>query len=973
MSVTKPRLKKTVLAAVALVVLGAGTAAAVLARSGRDVTTTSAEAYELYQKGLEDERRMYHKDALASYAKALELDPHFTMATLRLAGNIAGRDRERARSLVQCASRNPGNLNEREKLFLAVFEAELLGKDMKKSGELIREYVRRFPDDPEGYFRLAGVLMREGKTEEMLATYERLLSLDPNQAIAYNSLGYHFIGRRDFVKGEDYLKRYRFLAPDQANPYDSLGELYANTGRYDEAEEHLKRALQIRPDFFPAVGHLGTLEVGRGNAEAAVGYFRRAAEMSESWKDKLSFVGAAAMALLDAGRPDDALAMLDEAAAAPPALSPKEDFYFRYHVIRSRAVVLALAGRAAEAEAELALLPAVPDDLEAKEKDEPREGPSRTAGGHRGRPGRPRGGRPPRFGSSWPMRRSATPASFPYYPGTFRVRVRLADALVTLGRPDEAREELRPVLAVNPRFAPALAVIARIEGRGPATPRGPPGADMAVRDARASESFDLRKKVLRLETLYDVSRALNVLREEQALVDEIVARTVSLLDAERGFGVVFEEHGSPSVVATVGFPSFPGALAAASDPFVLDLCRARGPALADGRDGPGDRGGNRRRGGARREGPGPRRRRRARPGGPRGARRRLRRGGPALPRVGRRARGAGPRRAPAAPRARGRRRPPPRGEPRAEGVSRHRRPPRRGVGGDAARQGARRAGRRVAGRRPGAGRERHRQGARRQAPPLRLAAPRRPVPGARTARPFPRPSSRPSSSASSGAWRRASRPASGSSSWRPAGRSSSTRSPMPRSRSRPSSSGSSRSARSSGSAEGGASPSTSGSSPRRTSTSRRRSASGASGRTSTTGSASSRSRSRPCGIGARISRASSGTSSRGSLRARGGRPKALTREAVARLLDYPFPGNVRELENLLEGAAALVPGDTIEAGDLQLGTSRPPEGSNGSLDLATLEIQHIRRVLESVGGNKSEAARILGINRRTLYRKNVAN
>ena len=100
---------------------------------------------------------------------------------------------------------------------------------------------------------------------------------------------------------------------------------------------------------------------------------------------------------------------------------------------------------------------------------------------------------------------------------------------------------------------------------------------MGVRDARASESFDLRKKVLRLETLYDVSRALNVLREEQGLVDEIVARSVALLDAERGFGVVFEEHESPAVVATVGLPSFPGALAAASDPFVLDLCRARGP------------------------------------------------------------------------------------------------------------------------------------------------------------------------------------------------------------------------------------------------------------------------------------------------------------------------------------------------------------------------------------------------------------
>ena len=100
---------------------------------------------------------------------------------------------------------------------------------------------------------------------------------------------------------------------------------------------------------------------------------------------------------------------------------------------------------------------------------------------------------------------------------------------------------------------------------------------MAVRVARSSESFDLRKKVLRLETLYDVSRALNVLRDEQALVDEIVARAVALLDAERGFGVVFEEQSGPAVVSTVSFPTFPGSLAAASDPFVLDLCRARGP------------------------------------------------------------------------------------------------------------------------------------------------------------------------------------------------------------------------------------------------------------------------------------------------------------------------------------------------------------------------------------------------------------
>ena len=236
------------------------------------MTTTSAEAYRLYRKGLEDERRLYHKDALAAYAKALELDPHFTMATLRLAGNLAGRDRERARSLVQFASRDHGALDEREKLVSSPSTRPRSStSDHEKSGVLIRDYVKRFPDDPEGYYRLAGVLMREGKggrgSRDLRAA--PLPRPEPGSRLQLPRVPLH--RPRDFVKAEDYLKRYRFLAPDQANPYDSLGELYANTGRYDEAEEHLKRALEIKPDFFPAVGHLGTVEVGRGNPAAAAG------------------------------------------------------------------------------------------------------------------------------------------------------------------------------------------------------------------------------------------------------------------------------------------------------------------------------------------------------------------------------------------------------------------------------------------------------------------------------------------------------------------------------------------------------------------------------------------------------------------------------------------------------------------------------------------------------------------------------
>ena len=113
--------------------------------------------------------------------------------------------------------------------------------------------------------------------------------------------------------------------------------------------------------------------------------------------------------------------------------------------------------------------------------------------------------------------------------------------------------------------------------------------------------------------------------------------------------------------------------------------------------------------------------------------------------------------------------------------------------------------------------------------------------------------------------------------------------------------------------------------------------------------------------------------------ARDGRePASVDREAYAALLSHDFPGNIRELENLLEGAAALSQGGAIRREDLQwlprgpVRTDGPPSapGDESEVpDLRALEERHIQRVLRMAGGNKSRAARLLGISRRTLYRK----
>ena len=100
--------------------------------------------------------------------------------------------------------------------------------------------------------------------------------------------------------------------------------------------------------------------------------------------------------------------------------------------------------------------------------------------------------------------------------------------------------------------------------------------------------------------------------------------------------------------------------------------------------------------------------------------------------------------------------------------------------------------------------------------------------------------------------------------------------------------------------------------------------------------------------------------------------------ALAALKAYDWPGNVRELRNAVERTVILCAGDQISEADIQLSTLATTDESSssssvvpsgGNVSLETLEQQHILAVLESTEWNKSQAARILGIERSTLDRK----
>lgn len=104
-------------------------------------------------------------------------------------------------------------------------------------------------------------------------------------------------------------------------------------------------------------------------------------------------------------------------------------------------------------------------------------------------------------------------------------------------------------------------------------------------------------------------------------------------------------------------------------------------------------------------------------------------------------------------------------------------------------------------------------------------------------------------------------------------------------------------------------------------------------------------------------------------------PREVTRispKAMNLLIQYDWPGNVRQLENVIERAFALGSGEVIEVADLPpevRGTQQQTHHTPHSLNIADNEKNLILRALQQTNGNKAEAAKLLGINITTVYRK----
>jgi superkiller protein 3 len=134
-----------------------------------------------------------------------------------------------------------------------------LGQYLAESGQAAKaiDLLKSFADDdPDALIGLGNAYQMAGKRAEALATFNRLLALDPDNALAHENIGVLQMEAKDYVQAEASLRSAIRIDPQLAGAYKNLGVLLVNTGREAEAIDTWKRAVEIEPAELDALFNL---------------------------------------------------------------------------------------------------------------------------------------------------------------------------------------------------------------------------------------------------------------------------------------------------------------------------------------------------------------------------------------------------------------------------------------------------------------------------------------------------------------------------------------------------------------------------------------------------------------------------------------------------------------------------------------------------------------------------------------------
>jgi tetratricopeptide (TPR) repeat protein len=238
--------------------------------------TANLEAYRDYSLAVSAAQSLHNKEALELLEKAIALDPQFAMAHARIGYiyAVTWGYSDKAKPYLEKAFSLSDRLTEKDRLNIACWYA-VAHLDYANAIDSYRQLISKYPMETESYLRLGNLLRGEEEKEQAEYVLKQGLSIDGEDPLLYNALGglYSEWGRHgDAI---EMHRRYVALAPDEANAHDSLGMSYQWAGDYPAALQEYDRALELSPTFDIAVVHLANTRAQTGKYRDAIDLYKR--------------------------------------------------------------------------------------------------------------------------------------------------------------------------------------------------------------------------------------------------------------------------------------------------------------------------------------------------------------------------------------------------------------------------------------------------------------------------------------------------------------------------------------------------------------------------------------------------------------------------------------------------------------------------------------------------------------------------
>jgi len=230
------------------------------------ITTSSAEARELYLQARDLSERLKGTEANKVFAKAVEKDPQCAMAWLQLAFT-SGTAKEFQNGLNKAVAL-ADKVSEGERLLILSTKAANDSKPAEQR-RMLDELVRKFPNDPRVHLQLGNVLFAQQDYDGAIRELSRSAELDPKFSQPYNQLGYAYRFKGNNAEAEKAFVKYAELIPDDPNPHDSYAELLMRLGRFDESITRYRKALSIDPHFLSAYIGIANDQIFLGKGDEA--------------------------------------------------------------------------------------------------------------------------------------------------------------------------------------------------------------------------------------------------------------------------------------------------------------------------------------------------------------------------------------------------------------------------------------------------------------------------------------------------------------------------------------------------------------------------------------------------------------------------------------------------------------------------------------------------------------------------------